>query len=195
MRTAVLIDGGYLRALTKGKNVRYNPDFIDLFAKNCVTGEEHIFRVLYYDCAPYNGEHQLPISGETKKFEASGEWLNILAAKSLFAVRKGELKFRGFRVKTRKNYTQKVLTDSDFEADFEQKGVDMRIGLDIANFSNAKSVDRLVIVSGDTDMIPALKLARISGLQIVIAYPAHSRISRSLEEHADFVRPIDITGI
>ena len=42
---------------------------------------------------------------------------------------------------------------------FEQKGVDMRVGLDIAAFANRRSVDRIVLVTGDTDMIPAMKQA------------------------------------
>lgn len=50
-----------------------------------------------------------------------------------------------------------ALTDADFAPIFEQKGVDMRIGLDIATFAERRSVERVLLVSGDTDMIPAMK--------------------------------------
>ena len=45
----------------------------------------------------------------------------------------------------------------------------MRIGLDIALYSSNHAVDRVVLISNDTDCLPALKLGRRSGLQIVIA--------------------------
>jgi hypothetical protein len=54
------------------------------------------------------------------------------SAKNLFAVRRGVLKFRGFKPKKIPIATAK-LTDDNFVPDFEQKGVDMRIGLDMAN--------------------------------------------------------------
>ena len=41
---------------------------------------------------------------------------------------------------------------------FEQKGVDMRIGIDVATLALKKIVERIILFSGDTDMIPALKL-------------------------------------
>jgi hypothetical protein len=61
-----------------------------------------------------------------------------LSRRDLFAVRTGVLKFRGFILKTSGiPFTPAVpLTDADFEAKFEQKGVDMRIGLDMAILHN-----------------------------------------------------------
>jgi uncharacterized LabA/DUF88 family protein len=44
----------------------------------------------------------------------------------------------------------------------------MRIGLDIATMSDRRSADRLVLVSGDTDMIPVMKHARRAGIEIVL---------------------------
>ena len=48
------------------------------------------------------------------------------------AVRLGVLKFRGYKLKKTPVTGIAALTDADFKPDFEQKGVDMRIGLDIA---------------------------------------------------------------
>jgi len=44
----------------------------------------------------------------------------------------------------------------------------MQIGLDMANFSKERSVDRIILVSGDTDCLPAMKHCRIAGLQIIL---------------------------
>ncbi len=46
------------------------------------------------------------------------------------------------------------LTDSDFEAKFEQKGVDMRIGLDMATISQNRSIELIALATNDTDCIP-----------------------------------------
>ena len=43
----------------------------------------------------------------------------------------------------------------------------MRIGLDIANIARQITYDRILLVSGDADMIPAMKEARRAGIQIV----------------------------
>ncbi len=43
----------------------------------------------------------------------------------------------------------------------------MRLGLDIARHSANRSVDRIILVSGDTDCLPVLTLARIAGLKAI----------------------------
>ena len=81
-------------------------------------------------------------------------------------------------------------SDDDFKPDFEQKGVDMRIGLDIASYSASKAIDRIILVSGDTDCIPAMKHGRKAGLQIVfVTFPGH-RVAAEMLEHADYKRDV-----
>lgn len=189
LRTAVLIDGGHLRVLARKAKYTYNPDYIEKVAHACVEPDETLMRILYYDCAPYSGKVKLPVSGADYEFTGSDGWLRVLAAKDLFAVRRGVLKFRGYKPKSIPVATQ-ALTDADFKPDFEQKGVDMRIGLDIANHAAMRSVDRIVLVSGDTDCLPAMKHARISGLQIVlVTFPNHS-VAPELLWHSDFERRV-----
>jgi uncharacterized LabA/DUF88 family protein len=135
------------------------------------------------------GKTKLPISGAEFEFKGSDHWLKEIASKNLFAVRRGVLKFRGY--KPRKIPIANInLTDADFKPDFEQKGVDMRIGLDIANFSATRAVDRIILISGDTDCIPAMKQARISGLQVVLASLPNHKVAQELLWHADFERRV-----
>jgi uncharacterized LabA/DUF88 family protein len=191
-RIAVLIDGGYLRVLSRRAGHTYNPDFIEKFAVLCKGADEEIFRILYYDCAPYTGQARLPVSGTMRQFGGSDEWLKELSRKDLFAVRGGVLKFRGFKPKNIPVTTTggPPVQDTDFSPDFEQKGVDMRIGLDIALFSDTRSVDRIVLVSNDTDCIPAMKHGRKAGLQVVIVELPGGHVAPELLSHADFKRPI-----
>lgn len=112
-----------------------------------------------------------------------------LASRDLFAVRRGELKFRGYKPK-HTPVSPGGLTDADFEPIFEQKGVDMRIGLDIATFAKNRAVDRIALITNDTDCIPAMKHARIAGLQVVLVSMPNSKTTYSLKWHADFARNV-----
>jgi uncharacterized LabA/DUF88 family protein len=188
-RVAILIDGGFLRVVAKKANKTYDPNFIEGFAKGCKSADESIFRILYYDCALYTGTVKLPVSGTNQTFTGNDAWLHALSHKDLFAVRRGVLKFRGFKPK-RTPVPPAALTDADFEPIFEQKGVDMRIGLDIAAYAHNRAVDRIILVTGDTDCVPALKYGRKAGLQTVLIQPPRATIAPELLAHADFNRVV-----
>jgi uncharacterized LabA/DUF88 family protein len=188
-KVAVLIDGGHARVIVRQENIAYVPDYIEKLAHACVLPGENLLRALYYDCAPYSGTVKLPVSGNPKPYTGSDDWLKELGAKDLFAVRRGVLKFRGFRPK-KVPVSPNTLKDSDFEPVFEQKGVDMRIGLDIARYADQKTVDRLIVVTADTDCVPAFKHARQSGLQVVLIRFPKSRTVGELAQHSDFCRQV-----
>jgi uncharacterized LabA/DUF88 family protein len=188
-KVVIFIDGGFLRIRARKAGKTYNPDFIEQFALSCRTADEEILRILYYDCAPFSGTVKLPVSGASHKLSGSDKWLEELAAKDLFAVRRGILKFRGFKPK--KILTPvATITDADFIPDFEQKGVDMRIGLDIAIHSANHTVDRIVLVSNDTDCVPAVKHGRKAGLQVVLIELSNNKSALELIMHSDFRRPV-----
>ena len=186
----MFIDGGHLRVLSRQAGFRYEPDHIEAVAHACVAGDETLLRILYYDCAPYRGSPKLPVSGKPAEFRGSDEWLRVLAAKPQFAVRLGTLKFRGFEPR-RIPIPSSAVSDDDFKPRFEQKGVDMRLGLDIAAHAADRSVDRVILVTGDTDCLPIMKQARIAGLQVVLVQFSKQRIARELLWHSDFRRQIE----
>jgi uncharacterized LabA/DUF88 family protein len=191
-KVAVLIDGGFLRIVAKKAKKDYDPDFIEKFAHSCSSADESVFRVLYYDCAPYGGTVKLPVSGSSHTFSSNDAWLHALSHKDLFAVRRGVLKFRGYKPGKTPVATKSALTDADFTPDFEQKGVDMRIGLDIAAYSANHAVDRIILVSADTDCVPALKYGRRAGLQTVLIEPQNNKLAPELLSHADFKRVVPL---
>ena len=185
-----MIDGGFLRVAARNAGKHYDSAFIESFSKICPSGDEELFRVLYYDCAPYQGQQKLPVSGLTQTFAGSDQWLLDLAKKDLIAVRRGVLKFRGYKLKKVPVTGIAALTDADFKPDFEQKGVDMRIGLDIASYSALKCVDRIALVTADTDCVPAMKMARKSGVQVILISLPGAITPSELAQHADYVRAI-----
>lgn len=190
MKVAVLIDGGHLRALARRFGKTYDPNLVETIAHSCVDSDEELLRIHYYDCAPYVGTLRAPVSGKELQFSGSDTWLRDLAQRNLFAIRTGILKFRGFKPK-KIPVSGRQLTDDDFRPDFEQKGVDMRIGLDMANFANQRTADRLILITGDTDCVPAMKYARIAGLQVaLVRFPNHP-VSPELLWHTDISRHVE----
>lgn len=67
-----------------------------------------------------------------------------------------------------------------------QKLVDMKIGLDIASISLKRVANHLIVISGDSDLVPALKLARTEGMQVCLD-PLWSNISEDMKEHVDYI--------
>jgi hypothetical protein len=90
-KIVLMIDGGFLRVAARKAGKRYDPAFIESFSRVCPSADEELFRVLYYDCAPYQGQQRLPVSGLTQIFAGSDQWLLDLAKKNFIAVRRGVL--------------------------------------------------------------------------------------------------------
>jgi uncharacterized LabA/DUF88 family protein len=192
VKTVLLVDGGYLRANAGKAQIAYDNAFIELFCPKCFIADEYALRYYYYDAPQYRGRVTLPVSGGTTNFQSSDQWLHDLAKLERFAVRRGAIGFRGWRPKNVPLAGGAPLTDADFSPAFEQKGVDMRIGLDIATFANQRTADRILLVSGDTDMIPAMKHARKAGLEVgLVQLPAPTGgLHDTLKAHTDFVRHV-----
>ena len=68
--------------------------------------------------------------------------------------------------------------------DLRQKGVDMRIGLDIASLTLKRLAKTIILIAGDSDFVPAAKLARREGLQFILD-PLWQSVNDDLYEHID----------
>lgn len=60
----------------------------------------------------------------------------------------------------------------------------MRIGLDIASMAFKHQVDQIILVAGDSDFVPAAKLARREGIDFILD-PLWATIRPDLHEHVD----------
>jgi len=203
MRTAILIDGGFLRVkLPRQLTYRDRATRIVTFARNCITpNEEHIYRIFYYDCPAYDGSsvknpHPLGVSAPPVPLSAIAYQKNLLSAlrgEEQVAVRCGEISFDGWGVRERAVQdmlnTGRSFKPDDFRPNLRQKGVDLKIGMDIAMLARDRLVERIVLVAGDSDFVPAMKLARREGIQIVLVSLGHG-IKPVLKEHADFYRQV-----
>ncbi|MYE55079.1 MAG: NYN domain-containing protein [Chloroflexi bacterium] len=162
-----------------------------------------LYRCFYYDALPYGNKGQRPVSKRPINFATSelatfrNGLFDALREQSSFALRLGEVRKPSNNSWILKPSAQKRLLrgdidtagliDGDFMPDLHQKGVDMRIGLDIASITLKRQADTIILVSGDSDFVPAAKLARREGV-IFILDPLWQRVSNDLLEHIDGLR-------
>lgn len=79
------------------------------------------------------------------------------------------------------------LRDADVTYEVRQKGVDMRIGLDIASLAFKRQADQIVLIAGDSDFVPAAKLARREGIDFILD-SMWQPVPDDLLEHIDGLR-------
>lgn len=161
-----------------------------------------MYRIFYYDCPPVNKNVFNPISkrdealGKSEQFEWMTEFLEKLKSKRKLALRLGRLsdarlhynlKYDSFKKLVNGTLSVNSLSQQDLELNIEQKGVDMRIGVDISSLSFKKQVSQIVLIAGDSDFVPAAKQARREGIDFILD-PMEAHINPDLYEHIDGIR-------
>lgn len=157
-----------------------------------------LYRVLYYDCPPFDNKSVNPVTGKTVKFAETdlgvfkAQFLNELKRLRKVALRLGhygenpEWLIQSYYTKPLINgeLEPSELAEKDVFYDLRQKSVDMKIGLDIASLSYKRLVDQIILIAGDTDFVPAAKLARREGIDFILD-PMWNHINPNLYEHID----------
>ncbi len=200
-RVAFLLDGGFVTAKFAPR-IGHFPEAQDVieFVRERMTHPRlagaSLFRIYWYDAPPLAGRKTHPLSREPFVFEARPPFVrnqrlqDTLATTADVAVRRGEVVFQGWRLReqslTQLRRNPRPLTPDDIGPSFEQKGVDLRIGLDVAWLSLKRIVETIVLVTGDSDFIPAMKFARREGVRVCLETLGHG-VHRGMREHADFV--------
>ena len=60
----------------------------------------------------------------------------------------------------------------------------MKLGLDILDLSYKHIVDQIILISGDSDFVPAAKMARREGVDFILD-PMGGKVADDLMEHID----------
>lgn len=163
-----------------------------------------LYRIFFYDCRPLLKKAHNPVSGQAidfSKTQAAGwriQFHEELKKLRKVALRLGYLNERGGHWAIRPEVLKRLLSgkmavgdlsSEDVKYEVRQKGVDMRIGLDIASMAYKRQVDQIVLVAGDSDFVPAAKLARREGIDFVLD-PMWANIRADLHEHIDGLRSV-----
>ncbi len=214
-KTAILVDGGFYRKRDfKAHGIKSAKERADELIRYCwkhlswKDEQKHeLYRILYYDCLPVDMVVYHPLLkknidlSHSETYVSSIEFFEELKKKRKVALRLGEISnltvgyaLKGNVVKAlfREEKNIKDVRESDFCFVAKQKGVDMRIGLDIASLAYNRLVDQIVLISGDSDFVPAAKLARREGIDFILD-PLYSNVNPYLKEHIDGLRSCDIT--
>lgn len=219
MRTACLIDGGFfLKRLHRlsGETTPHETAEalhrmcqLHLCARRTKASEPRkriaeLYRIFYYDCPPLLKKAHNPVSKRAIDFSKTSvaEWrlqfLEELKRLRKVALRLGYLNEESAEWSLRPGVLKDLLNGSrqfnqlhegDVQYQARQKGVDMRLGLDVASLAYKKQVDQIVLVAGDSDFVPAAKLARREGIDFVLD-PMWASISDDLHEHIDGLRSV-----
>ena len=155
-RVAIFLDGGYLRQLRgnefRGVAVDYSllaERIRDRIAEDTAEPLD-VLRTYYYDCPPYQSSSPTP--EEARRFANYRRFADTLRDLPRFEVREGRLLISGHR--------------SDGSPVFQQKQVDLLLGLDLALLSVRSRITHVALVAGDGDFVPALRAAKQEGVVV-----------------------------
>ena len=200
-RYAIMLDGGFVTKVL-GQRLHRFPTAEDIIAE-CERLSAHptlvdyeLLRIYYYDAPPAAKRLTNPIDGSVVNLKSSSRYREAtalhesLGAAPNFALRMGETVTRGWQIGERAfgkmSRRPRALTARDLIPNVKQKGVDLRIGLDIARLSLKEFIRVIVVVTGDSDLIPAFKFARREGMRVYLDHLGRN-IRPGLRLHVDLV--------
>lgn len=205
-KTAILVDGGYYRkraeALWGRRTPQQRANELYTYCMMHISLPEDprdLYRIFYYDCPPMKRKLIHPLDQSEINF-ADGigtkwteEFYEALSTKRKVALRMGALAENVAYYTFKREVVEDILsqkrdlsslTKADFYLEVKQKGVDMRIGLDVASVAVGRYVDQIVLIAGDSDFLPVAKMARRNGVDFILD-PMRQRPKRELLEHVD----------
>jgi len=202
-RFAILLDGAFV--IKKFENLKRRFPTAQDIQRLCdgimqldALHARELLRIYFYHAQPAEGVLVNPIDKSKLDLACSEiksqhrRLLDSLELHPNFALRLGELVTRDWRIGPKAlaelRIRPRMIEARDFVPNISQKGVDLRIGLDIARLSLRRLVDIVVVVTGDSDLVPAFRFARREGLRVYLDHLGHG-VSRSLRAHADLTLP------
>ena len=165
-RIAIFIDGAYLQQVLSDECGGAAIDFGKL--AGVIAGEADILRTYYYNCLPYQSNP--PSREERVRFAASRRFLTALELLPRYEVRLGRLEFRG--------------NNADGTPRFEQKQVDILLGVDLVQLAAKGQIRQAALLAGDSDFIPAVVAAKMEGVLVRLYHgnSCHFDLRRTADE-------------
>ena len=156
-RCAVIIDGAYLDKVLAYDFQRIRIDIGRLADE--LAGSMERLRTYYYHCMPYQGTP--PTEDEKRRFAAMDSFIFNLKKLPRFQFRQGKLQKIG--------------------GEYKQKRVDIWMAVDLVRMSSSKQIEKAILITGDSDLVPAIESARDSGVVVVLYYSPNSRHDELLQ--------------
>lgn len=208
-KTAIFVDGGYYRTRATYLWGKKTPErrANELYAY-CMEHIKHVssddptrslYRIFYYDCDPLSKVVYHPFLKKNIDYSKSDtyswtmDFFEYLKQQRKMCLRKGILldsdaTFLIHPEKMKHLLSGKIsiddLEEKDFSPSWRQKSVDMKLGIDVASVAYKQQVDQIILIAGDTDFVPAAKVARREGIDVILD-PMWLPIADNLKEHID----------
>ena len=142
---AVFVDGGYVAKVSAASSTRVDVGKLANKVREQLGESTYepldLVRTYYYDCLPYQSDP--PTTEEANRFSQKRRFFAALQNLPRCTVRQGRLMYRG--------------KDADGRPIFQQKRVDLMIGLDFALLAAKHQITHAAVVSGDSDLLPAFE--------------------------------------
>jgi uncharacterized LabA/DUF88 family protein len=169
-RLSIFIDGGHYNAIQRHYQTDFDfPRFLNEVQKR-LTEEVGLLSPLhcfYYDCEPYTDINSTPEEKEASSKKRA--YFNFLRSQ-IVRVREGAVAKR---------------TLDNGQTVFQQKKVDLLLGLDIAEECSKRLMSHLALIAGDADLVPAVEFASHKGVQTWLIHGPRNMCSDTLWSTAD----------
>jgi len=179
-RVAIFIDNAYFKIVQQQEAI---PVDYEKFCDEIIdsTDQSSRFRTYVYDCPPYQSNP--PTAEEMKRKSGFDAFKYNIIRLSRFEVRTGRLQIQ-------RDEKGNILKKADGTPILRQKGVDMALGIDAALLAATKQVQRIILVAGDSDFVPAILAAKEEGVIVTLFFYPKGIVHDSLFEACDERFPI-----
>ena len=173
-RLAIFVDGAYLEKVAKRNDLwvdyeKLSSQILTRVAARTPSATIDLLRTYYYNGLPHQSNP--PTERERKLFQKRRKFYDTLERLSSFTVRLGVVKYRG--------------KDNQGQPIYQQKQVDLLLGLDFALLSAKRSITHAAVVTGDSDMVPAFTEAKKEGIAVWLFTGEPRSRARELWQAAD----------
>jgi len=168
-RAVVLIDGGYFAKVLDADFGRRRVDFAKF--SDIVCDGYNRLRTYYYNCMPYQSNP--PTEDERVRYSAADRFIHALKSLPRFDIRLGKLGRAG--------------------GELVQKRVDILLAVDLVRMSWGKQIGTAILVTGDSDFVPAIEAAKDAGVMVQLYYSkssVHDELLAAVDEAFEITQDI-----
>ncbi|OPX84567.1 MAG: NYN domain protein [Pelotomaculum sp. PtaB.Bin104] len=174
-RIAIFVDGGYLDKILQREFSRAQINYSAL--SNWMANGIDILRTYYYNCLPFKKDPPTP--EQSKQFANAQSFFSKLNSLPKYEVREGKLEFRGVDRDTGRMI-------------FQQKRVDIMLGVDLTILASKHMITHAAIVTGDSDFLPAIVAAKQEGIMVKLFHSIYNPTKEiDLRPHKDLWEKAD----
>lgn len=147
---AVYLDAGYIEKVLMNEHPGARIDYGKL--SRLMAGHDDLLRAHYYNCLPYQSNP--PTEEEKFRYDRKFKFIDALNYVPRFQVRLGQLAIVG--------------VDAAGNNIFQQKRVDLMLGVDMALLAGKGKITSIALFAGDSDTIPAVEAVKQEGVLVTL---------------------------